>query len=90
MVEFISYSGKWPCLCSGTLILKIDGKRVEFRNALLSNGSVWFDDDWTAHVEEGFWSVSSYDLTEEYLPYLEEIEKVVNENVPYGCCGGCV
>lgn len=29
-VEFISYDGEWPNLCSGKLILKIDGVKCEF------------------------------------------------------------
>ena len=27
-VEFVSYSGRYPNLCSGTLVLRIDGKTV--------------------------------------------------------------
>jgi len=30
MIEFISYTGKWPNLCSGVLTLRIDGKEVSF------------------------------------------------------------
>lgn len=29
-VKFISYTGKWPNLCSGILTLEIDGKEVQF------------------------------------------------------------
>ena len=25
-VKFVSYDGEYPCLCSGTLILNIDGE----------------------------------------------------------------
>lgn len=31
-VEFVSYTGKYPNLCSGTLTLRIDGKEVVFGN----------------------------------------------------------
>ena len=40
MVEFVSYSGKYPCLCMGTLVLKIDGETRELRNCMVSGGSV--------------------------------------------------
>ena len=29
-VEFVEYTGKWPNLCSGILVLKIDGKEETF------------------------------------------------------------
>ncbi len=29
-VEFVSYDGKWPNLCSGVLTLKINGKEEKF------------------------------------------------------------
>lgn len=29
-IEFVSYTGKWPNLCSGVLTLNIDGKEVKF------------------------------------------------------------
>ena len=32
-VKFISYSGRFPNLCSGTLVLEIDGARHEFNYA---------------------------------------------------------
>lgn len=35
MIKFISYDGKYPNFCSGTLILEVDGKK----RALCSGGS---------------------------------------------------
>jgi hypothetical protein len=29
-IEFVSYNGKYPNLCSGKLVVKIDGKEVSF------------------------------------------------------------
>jgi hypothetical protein len=51
-VKFISYSGRFPNLCRGTLTVEIEGQLVEIRG-FCSGGSVWFDDNWYEHIEEG-------------------------------------
>ena len=86
MIEFISYDGQYPCLCGGTLTLKVnDIIRTDFR--LCSGGDVWFDDEWEEHISEGKWLVE----VPEDLEYLkEEIEEIVNDSVEWGCCGGCI
>lgn len=85
-VEFISYSGKYPNLCRGKLILSIDGNIVIF-DGMCSGGSVWFDDDWNEHVETGPWSI---DIPEKWIEYYDEIIECINSNIQHGCCGGCV
>ncbi len=88
MVEFISYDGEYPNLCNGILKLRIEDKELTFpRYSLTSGGCVEFDEDWIEHISSGRWIV---DVPKKYAAYKEEIEKVVNENVPWGCCGGCV
>ena len=89
-LEFVSYDGEYPNLCSGQLILKLDGKEILFpENCLLSGGSVSFTEDWEEIVEQGEWTISSFpkDFPEE-LKY--EVENLVNNNIYKGCCGGCV
>lgn len=87
-VEFISYDGAYPNLCSGLLVLKINGKVKEFpRYCLHSGGGVWFDDNWCEHIESGPWSI---DLPDDLEPLRQQIEKCINENIPHGCCGGCI
>lgn len=88
MVEFISYDGAFPCLCHGTLVLRIDGEVVKFDDCLMSGGSLKFDNDWMEFVTQGEWSVC--DIPDKYAKYIEEITEVVNDNVRWGCCGGCV
>lgn len=39
-------------------------------------------------VKSGDWRISK--LPDDLEPYRDEILKVVNENVPHGCCGGCI
>lgn len=88
MVEFVSYDGKFPNLCSGTLVLKIDGiDRVFPEHSMSSGGSVSFDVDWCEHVCHGRWGVN---VPDDLIDHKQEIEDCINENVPYGCCGGCV
>ena len=87
-VKFINYSGEYPNLCRGILTLEIDGKVVKFpKYCMHSGGYVSFDSDLNEIVEYGDWSV---DIPEEYLEYKEEILQVVNDNIPKGCCGGCI
>jgi hypothetical protein len=88
-VKFISYTGRFPNLCRGTLTVEIEGQLVEIRG-FCSGGSVWFDDNWDEQVEEGPWSIDDDDIPREYLEYKDEILSCMNNNVLYGCCGGCV
>lgn len=46
-----------------------------------------FDSNMNEHVNSGEWSV---DVPDELKEFKEEIQEVVNSNVRYGCCGGCV
>lgn len=88
MVEFVSYDGHYPCLCVGELILRIDGEEVNFEiGSLKSGGSVTFDEDYNECVVDGPWSV---DVPPQYAQYTKEITEVVNANIPWGCCGGCI
>ena len=87
MVEFVSYDGEYPNLCRGVLIIKIDSVIHKLDNCLLSGGNIWFDDDWRDHTEYGEWSVN---VPDELNKYRNQITDVVNENVPQGCCGGCI
>lgn len=87
MIKFVSYSGEWPCLCMGTLVLEIDGVQRALSNCLISGGSTWFTDDWDGIIEDGPWRI---DLPKDLEKYEKEILKVVNENVSWGCCGGCL
>ena len=91
MVEFVSYDGKYPCLCMGTLTIRVDGKTYRFNYAMISGGRICGGPhtDWDMWSEQGDWEI---DLREhpELEPYKEEITRVVNENVEHGCCGGCI
>lgn len=89
MIQFIKYTGEYPILCSGDLYLTIDGEEVVLSNVLSSGGKCYFTGDWEEHVESGPWRIDLEDYPQ-YQQYGAEILKLVNENVPFGCCGGCL
>lgn len=86
-VEFVSYDGRYPNLCSGTLVLRIDGEDVVFEDSLASGGYVSFDEDWDEYIDYGPWIVN---VPGEYKSIADKISECVNENVEWGCCGGCI
>lgn len=87
MIEFVSYDGSYPNLCSGTLVIRYDGTEYSFN--LVSGGRVWFDEHWSEHVEDGPWSVG--DAPDRFpAELIPAVEKIANEHVQLGCCGGCV
>ncbi len=83
----ISYNGAYPNLCRGILKVQIKNKTWEI-DGLSSGGSVWFGPDWEDHTEHGEWGI---DFPEDFpCEYKEYITDWVNENVSWGCCGGCI
>lgn len=95
-VKFISYTGSYPNLCSGVLTLEIDGKTYKFgygekyNRFWDSGGDCGFTKDWDSYINRGEWTINIKELPEELRKYAIEIDKVFNENVEYGCCGGCL
>lgn len=91
-VEFVSYTGGWPALCMGELTVLIEGKEVTFGNAerssfWASGGSCVIGED-GEEVDQGPWKLTG--VPEEYGEYADELIECFNENVPQGCCGGCI
>ncbi len=89
-IEFISYDGKYPTLCYGILVIKVDNKEYSLSNCMSSGGGCTHDENWEFDVQTGSWSIHEDRLPEQIKKYRSEIEKVVNANVRYGCCGGCI
>ena len=110
-IEFVSYDGEYPNLCSGTFVVKLNGIETSFGSQFLwehekkagkvpptypkfwaTGGGVSFDDDWNENVVKGDWTLD-FDkkaYPAEIAEAMPELIKVFNENVPRGCCGGCV
>ncbi|MEA1998186.1 MAG: hypothetical protein U9N61_02520 [Euryarchaeota archaeon] len=86
----IKYDGAYPNLCSGNLSVIIDGKEWMFpQYCLISGGYVSFDENWTDTVGKGPWSV--FNWPKDFPDNLKEpVLDAINENIPHGCCGGCV
>ena len=86
----IDYDGEWPNLCSGNLVVTIDEKVWAFgKYCLSSGGSVSFDDDWNENITSGKWSIVNW--PEDFPVELQDdVLKAINEEIPQGCCGGCV
>lgn len=105
-VKFVSYDGKYPSLCMGTLTLDIDGETVTFGYDFSrpynegcqnypsfweSGGSAYFTNNYREeHVETEEWLIDYSELPEKYQKYADEIDRIFNENVEFGCCGGCL
>lgn len=85
-IEFVSYDGEYPTLCSGTLVIKVNGKEMALNHVMVSGGCYFYNDD---DVDQAPWCVS-LEKYPELMPYEEEIAECVNANIPYGCCGGCI
>jgi hypothetical protein len=88
-LEFVSYDGKYPNLCRGTLIFKLGGKEYRWRHCLSSGGSAYFINDYhDAVVESGALGV---DFPEDFPEILRPaVVDTINDNVHEGCCGGCL
>lgn len=86
----IKYDGKGPTLCYGTLIAVIDGKKWVFPDdCLLSGGSIKRSKDWDMWATKGKWSIT--DWPADFPQSLQQIViDAVNDQIPHGCCGGCI
>lgn len=85
-IKFVSYDGEYPNLCSGTLVLEVDGVERSVYCPIASTGGInWRDDS----VIKGNWILSYY-APQWMRDREEEVLAVVNANVRKGCCGGCI
>lgn len=92
-IEFVSYDYGDYCLCNGILILKVNEKEVVFgsedgypRFWHTGGTANWYEDE----VTKAPWIIWEDDLPEELKSHAKEIGELFNDNVPWGCCGGCI
>ena len=103
-VKFVSYTGGYPNLCGGVLTLSIHDKEYTFGCTYeIKDGEVLYPPFWNSgggcgftdnfsnsYINEGEWIIDSSALPLDLQKYAAEIDEVFNENVPFGCCGGCI
>lgn len=90
-VKFVSYTGKYPNLCSGVLTLKINDEEVTFGYNDTMYSAFWVSGGYCTYGDS---FISEWNILYDYIPkkyqkYAREIDEVFNSNVEYGCCGGC-
>ena len=106
VIKFISYDGAWPNLCSGILTIEVEGKKYLFgpdykkpADATEFYESFWYSggtcgfmggDYNKPNITKGPWHIETRYLPKELLKYAIEIARLVNKNIPWGCCGGCL
>lgn len=76
-IKFISYTGKYPCLCSGILTVEIDGKEYCFGSEYdgkttyprfwASGGLCRFDEDFNPVLIKSDWEENHYWKSNKYI-----------------------
>lgn len=80
----IEYDGSYPNLCSGTLRVTVGPKIWDMQYVLFSGGGL--DKDYEAY--SGPWSLDN--LPKDFPENLrEKLLELVNDQISWGCCGGC-
>ena len=90
----IAYDGEYPCLCMGKLTVDVNDTVWDFgKYCLVSGGYAGFTADWEDDVGYGEWSINEHSWPESFPtdPALRAaVVQAVNDEVPQGCCGGCL
>ena len=87
----IEYDGVYPCLCMGHLKVYIDDTLWDFGKHCLSSGGavIGGPPDWDFEVTRDSWSIS--DWPKGFPEHMKDVVlDAVNNEIPWGCCGGCI
>ena len=98
-VSYVSYTGSYPNLCRGVLTLEIDGKEITFGYGFNYKDESTYGPFWSSGggimpnyegAWQGEWQIDVERIPEQFRKYAAEIDQVFNDNVEWGCCGGCI
>ena len=85
----VEYDGEYPNTCSGNLKIYLDNKLIYDKEFCCnSTGSVWLDDEWQEHVEEGELVWDGMEAKKFDKDIVDAVNKKLSEF--HVCCGGCV
>lgn len=76
-VHFVSYDGDYPTYCMGNVILEIEGVAYSFYLPNITKGF-----GYTREIDEN-------KLPPNLKRYYHEIQRVIDNKLHWGCCGGC-
>ena len=82
-VNFVSYTGEWPNLCSGVLTLEIDGKEITFGYGFNSKDESTYSPFWSS----GGGLMPNYDGAWQDGFIIKK--EIANFYYCYGLSGGC-
>lgn len=85
-IKFHSYDGKYPHLCIGTLKLQIGDEIREYDDLIISRGYVTPEGE----VVRMPWEIHEEVLEKDIRGWAKYIRDLVNKNIDWGCCGGCI
>lgn len=83
----IEYNGKYPNRCSGHLIVWLDDEKYDFGKYCLNSGG--YCNYHSGEIKNGPWTVEEWPDNFPEI-YKLHVEKTINEEIPWGCCGGCI
>lgn len=88
----VEYDGEYPCLCAGHLQVWVGDDYYDFGDhCLCSGGCICHDEDWDMWAEEGDWSIDETKIPKDFpMEYKDLLIDVINQEIPHGCCGGCI
>ena len=87
--EWVEGEDRVP-MCGGCLVIKINYHYYLIKDALISGGCYYYDEECEDYiVEQGDWLPNKENFPEECIDLIDEIMELVNKNIPKGCCGGC-